>query len=138
LEATYIFEKLHHLLEQQVQFIGTYHDNKIIVFRGNKSNKWLKNWLTIFQKEADQLLGTNDIQFTMEMWCPGSILGPLPNSSVSVVGIGTFNIMTINGDYSIPYLNINLLWNNENNLLCSMHKKPGKLVKYLNSDSHHH
>ncbi len=43
LEATYIFEKLHHLLEQHVQFIGTYPDNEIIVFRGNKSNKWLKN-----------------------------------------------------------------------------------------------
>jgi hypothetical protein len=53
LEATYIFEKLHHLLEQHVQFIGTYCNNKIIVFRGNKSNVWLQNWLPIFQKEVD-------------------------------------------------------------------------------------
>jgi hypothetical protein len=44
LEATYIFKKLHHLLEQHVRFIGTYHDNKIIVFRGNKLNEWLQNW----------------------------------------------------------------------------------------------
>jgi hypothetical protein len=67
LEATYTFEKLHHLLEQQVRFIGTYRGNKIIVFRGNKLNKWLKNWLTIFQKEVDRLLETTDIQFTMEI-----------------------------------------------------------------------
>ena len=41
LEASYIFDKLHHLLEQHVKFIGTYCDDEIIVFRGNKSNEWL-------------------------------------------------------------------------------------------------
>ncbi len=138
LEATYIFEKLYHLLEQHIQFIGTYCNNKIIVFRGNKSNKWLQNWLAIFQKEVDQILQTVDIQFTMEIWRPGSDLNPLPNSSVSVVGIGTFDTTTINGNNSFLYLNIKLLWNEENNLLFSVHKNPGKLVKYLNSDSHHH
>ncbi len=86
----------------------------------------------------DQLLGTFDIQFTMEIWCPGSDLGPLLNSSVSVVGIGTYDTMPINGNNSFPYLNIKLSWNEENNLLFSVHKKPGKLVKYLNLDSHHH
>jgi hypothetical protein len=68
LEATYIFEKLHHLLEQQVRLIGTYRNDEIIVFWGNRSNKWLKNWLSIFQKEVDQLLRNVDIQFTMEIW----------------------------------------------------------------------
>ncbi len=48
LEATYIFEKLHHLLEQHVRFIGTYRNDKIIMFQGNRSNKRLKNWLSIF------------------------------------------------------------------------------------------
>ena len=95
LEATYIFEKLHHLLEQHVRFIGTYHDDIIIVFQGNRSNKWLKNWLSIFQKEVNQLLGNVDIQFTMEIWQPGRDLGPLPNSSVSVAGIGTFDTVSI-------------------------------------------
>jgi hypothetical protein len=28
LEATYLFDKLHHLMEHHVRFIGTYHDNK--------------------------------------------------------------------------------------------------------------
>jgi hypothetical protein len=74
----------------------------------------------------------------MEIWCPGSDSGPLPNSSVSVVGIGTFDTVTINGNNSFPYLDIKLSWNKENNLLFNVHKKPGKLVKYLNSDSHHH
>jgi hypothetical protein len=47
LEATYIFEKLHYLLEQHAKLIGTYRNNKIIMFRGYKSNKWLQIWLTI-------------------------------------------------------------------------------------------
>jgi hypothetical protein len=53
LEATYIIKKLHHLLEQHIRFIDTYCNDGIIVFRGNRSNKWLKNWLSIFQKEVD-------------------------------------------------------------------------------------
>jgi hypothetical protein len=36
LKAMYIFNKLHHLLEQHIQFISTYCDDKIIMFRGNK------------------------------------------------------------------------------------------------------
>jgi hypothetical protein len=39
LEATYIFEKLHHLLESHVKYIGTYRDDEIIVFRGSCTNK---------------------------------------------------------------------------------------------------
>ncbi len=133
LEATYIFEKLHHLLEQHVRFIGTYPGDKIIVFWGNRSNKWLKNWLSILQKKVDQLLGNVDIQFTMEIWRPGLDSSPLPNSSVSIAGIGTFNTVSINGDSSFPYLDIKLSWNKDNNLLFNVHIKPGKLVKYLNS-----
>jgi hypothetical protein len=108
LEATYIFEKLHHLLEQHVRFIGTCCDNKIIMFWGNRSNEWLKNWLSTFQKEVDPLLGNVDIQFTMETWRPGQDLGPLPNYSVSVAGIGTFDTVSINGNCSFLYLNIKL------------------------------
>ena len=38
LKATYIFYKLAHLLERHVHFIGTYHDDRSIVFRGHKLN----------------------------------------------------------------------------------------------------
>jgi hypothetical protein len=68
LEAYYIFKKLKHIWERHVRFLGTYHDDKIIVFSGQKLNKWLLNWLRIFQGEVDRLLGTSDIQFTMEIF----------------------------------------------------------------------
>ncbi len=38
LKATYIFEKLHHLLQRQACFIGMYHGDKLIVFHGQQSN----------------------------------------------------------------------------------------------------
>jgi hypothetical protein len=60
-------------------------------------------------------------------------LGPLPNSSVSITGIGTFNTISINGDRSISYLDIKLLWNKDNTLLFNVHRKPGKLVNSLSA-----
>jgi hypothetical protein len=64
--------------------------------------------------------------------------GPLTNFHVFIEGIGEFNHICVNGDSSFPYLDIKLSWNNRNNLLFSVYKKPGKLVKYLNMDSYHH
>ncbi len=47
-EVKYIFEKLHHLLQRQVCFIGTYPDDELIVFHGQQSDDWLLNWPKIF------------------------------------------------------------------------------------------
>jgi hypothetical protein len=62
LEASYIFDKLKHIWERHVRFLGTYCDDEIIVFNGQKSNKWLLNWLRIFQGEVDRLLKTYSLQ----------------------------------------------------------------------------
>jgi hypothetical protein len=74
----------------------------------------------------------------MEILQPESMSGPLPNYHVFVEGIGEFNHICVNSDSLFPYLDIKLSWNNENNLLFSIYKKSGKLVKYLNMYSHHH
>ncbi len=39
---------------------------------------------------------------------------------------------------AFPYLDINLLWSELQQLTFSVHRNPGELVKYLNCDSHHH
>ena len=74
----------------------------------------------------------------MEVWQPGKASGPLPNSSVSVVAIGSFHTVSINRDATFPYLIIKLLRDEDNTLTFDIHRKPGRLVKYLNTDSHHH
>jgi hypothetical protein len=101
-------------------------------------DEWLVNWLTTFQQEVDRLLGTVDIQFTMEIWRPGETSQPLSTSEVSVEGIGKFYRVCINGNTSFPYLDIQLSWNEEGKLYFRVYKKPGELVKYSNNDSHHH
>ena len=100
--------------------------------------------MSIFQSEVNRLLGTVNIQFTMEVWRPGDVSGPLPDSLVSVEGIGDFHTVSINGDHHFPYLDIKLSWSEANTLeantlVFGVHCKPGKSVKYLNdTDSHHH
>jgi hypothetical protein len=77
LETSYIFDKLKHIWERHVRFLGTYRDDKIIVFNGQKMNEWLLNWLRIFQGAVDRLLGTSDLEFTMEIWRPSKTSSPL-------------------------------------------------------------
>jgi hypothetical protein len=91
LEATYIFDKLNHLLARHVHFIGAYQDDKIIIFHGKHSNEWLSNWLCTFKCKTDHLLDTVDIQFTMEIWSPGKMTMTHSESARTVPGIGTFN-----------------------------------------------
>jgi hypothetical protein len=138
LECSFIFEKLQHLFVHHTYFVGTYRDDEIIVFRGQRSNEWLHSWLQTFQHEVDRLLGTLDIQFTMEIWRPGNVSQPLPDSEVTVEGIGTFHRVNIYGETSFPYLDVKISWNDEGKLNFNVYKKPRELVKYLNHDSHHH
>jgi hypothetical protein len=83
-------------------------------------------------------LGTADIQFTMEIWRPGLPSRLLKGLGGTVPGIGTFNPVSVNRNYSFPYLDIRLLWNNASKIKSNLYKKPGKLIKYLNTGSHHH
>ncbi len=101
-------------------------------------NEWHLNWLGIFHGEVDRLLGTSDIQFTMEIWQSGETSSPLQVSEVLIKGIGTFHRASINGNKSFPYLDIQISWNDEGRPHFNVYKKPGELVKYLNHDSHHH
>jgi hypothetical protein len=68
LKATYIFDKLDILMMRHVKSLGTCCDDKKKIFHGNRSDDWLHNWLIIFKTEVHRLLGTVDLQFTMEIW----------------------------------------------------------------------
>jgi hypothetical protein len=78
------------------------------VFNGWKLDEWLIIWLATFQQEVNRLLGTVDIQFTIEIWHPSETSQPLPTSEVSVEGIGTFHQVIINRNTSFSYLGIKL------------------------------
>ncbi len=123
---------------RHVKFLGSYRDDKVIIFQGNRSDDWLHNWLKYFQKEVDWLLGTVDIQLTMEIWRPDLTTKALKGSEIIVPWIGSFNRININGNTSFPYLDIQLSWTEAGKLRFNVYKKPGELIKYLNTDRHHH
>ncbi len=62
----------------------------------------------------------------------------LEGSEVTVPGIGTFDRASANGNRSLPYLDIQLSCNDAGNIKFNAYKKPGELIKYLNTNSHHH
>ena len=74
----------------------------------------------------------------MEVWSPGAESGPLVHTLTSVPGIGEFHTVAVNGNSHFPYLDIQLSWDEKDELNFKVHKKPNEIVKYLNSHSHHH
>ncbi len=74
----------------------------------------------------------------MEIWQPGLPTKVLKGSETTVPGIRSFNHININRNTSFPYLDIQLSWTDAGKLRCNVYKKPGKLIKYLTTDSHHH
>ncbi len=138
LDATYIFDKLSNLMTEHVKFLGIYCDNEQIIFWGNRSDGWLHNWMKIFQQEVDWLLGTFDLQFTMEIWQPGLPTKILEGLETTVPGIGTFNHININWNNFSPYLYIQLSWTDAGKLRFNICKKPVEWIKYLNTNSHHY
>jgi hypothetical protein len=121
LEATYLFDELHPHMEEHVRSIGTYHDDEIILFHVQCLNEWPHNWLRTFQGEVDRLLGTLDIQFTMEIWRLGQQSTMLIN--IEVYGLGSFQRISINGNTSFPYQDIQLLWSATARLLFNVYRK---------------
>jgi hypothetical protein len=74
----------------------------------------------------------------MEIWQPGLHSKTLEGLEVTVPGIETFDCISINGNTSFPYLDIQLSWTDGGKLRFNVYKKPGKLIKHLNTKGHHH
>ncbi len=64
----------------------------------------------------------------MEIWRPGNVSRPLPDSEVTVEGIGPFHRVNIYGETSFPYLDVKISWNDEGKLNFSVYKKLRELV----------
>ena len=105
---------------------GIYRDDGNIVFRGKRSSDESKDWLFHFQELVNEEAGGNDIQFTMEIWKPGEESRTIVPKKLKVVGAKTF-----------PYLDMEMRFDESQNLCFGVHTKPGYQQKYLNVGSHH-
>ena len=78
--ASYFFEKAKAHFHPTI-YHGIYRDDGVVVFKGQKSVKEIKDWLDEFQQMADKAAGNQHLQFTAEIWKPDENLPP-PSSEI--------------------------------------------------------
>ena len=86
LVASYLFEKAKLHFHPTI-YHGIYRDDGLVVFKGKKSVKEIKNWLDEFQKTVDKAAGNQHLQFTTEIWKPNE--NPPPQAKEDRVQIVT-------------------------------------------------
>ena len=74
----------------------------------------------------NRIVGSEDIQFTMDIWKPGQESRTIVPKRVKVIGTPTF-----------PYLDMEMKLNEDQNLCFGVFTKPGFQSKYLNVGSCH-
>ena len=128
LVAAYILENTQQFFDE-AKFDGIYRDDGLVVLNGKKSTAWIEDWLNNkFQAKVNQLLGSEGLQFTMDIWDANNTqLLPQPANKEKV---------TICAKNAFPYLDMELYWRNDE-LKFRVHIKPNQQIKYLNKGSAH-
>ena len=109
----------------ETKYHGIYRDDGFIVFEGIKKKKEMNNWLEIFQWRVDKIAESECLQFTMEVWGE--------DDDPSIINE---KLIFVNEKY-LTYLDMEMYWNDNNDLNFQVHLKPNQVLKYLNSDSTH-
>jgi hypothetical protein len=129
LVMAYILEVMEHEdpeLFEVVSYMKMYRDDGWTAFNKKMQLQEVVDWLAKFQRNVDELSGNKFLQFTSEIWLPGSKEN---NPSEKV---------TINNDKAFPFLDMETRWDEKTkNLLYDVHLKKNQQLKYLNSDSQH-
>ena len=126
LVAAFILENSEDLFHDSA-YNGIYRDDGINVIVGSKSTNEICDWLDSFQARVNELLGSDHLQFTCEVWNPDAPPDEKPRN----------NDVTIHRGNSFPYLlDMEFYWRQEE-LKFRVHLKPNQLLKYLNVGSTH-
>lgn len=90
----------------------------------DKNNEDMINWLGNFQKTVNELLDSENLQFTLTIWGADKEDGS-KSKEVSVCAEAHF-----------PFLDMEMFWNDET-LNFQVHLKDNQKLKYLNNGSSH-
>jgi hypothetical protein len=112
-------EKLFH----KTAYNGIYRDDSLVIFNGSRSKQDIVEWLEIFQHQVNHITGYDGLQFTVSLWGLDKEDGA-PHDKVS-----------IKQEDFLPFLDMKLYWNDQQELAFDVFHKPGQQIKYLNSDS---
>ena len=105
-----------------MRFFGVYRDDGIGIFNGVLSVEEATQWLHNFQLNVNKIAEGPFLQFTMELWQPGS--------SQTTAGDPKISIFT---KEHFPFLDSAIYWNKENGKLAfGVHLKENQELKFLN------
>ena len=115
LVASYLFEKA------KAHFYPTiyhqiYRDDKLVLFKGKKSVREIKDWLDKFQQTVDKAAGNQHLQFTAEIRKPNK--NPPPQAKED-------RVLTVTKD-EFPLLDMNMQWIPEGKPNFSVFRKAGQ------------
>ena len=112
LVASYLFEKAKAHFYPTI-YHGIYRDDRLVVFKGKKSVREIKDWLDEFQKTVDKAAGNQHLQFTAEIWRPDENSPPQAKED---------RVQTVTKDES-PFLDMKMKWTPEGELNFSVFRK---------------
>ena len=128
LVAAWILENNEKLFRRTSIYHGIYRDDGLIIFKDKWTINHIDKWIKTFQFNVNELCGDEDLQFTTSIWKPDSKENKTTKYN-EVIEIFEY-------DY-FPYLDLQLIWNNKDELKFKVYLKENQKIKYLNSDSTH-
>ena len=128
LVAAWILENNEKLFRRTSLYHGIYRDDGLIIFKDKWTINHIDKWIKTFQFNVNELCGDEDLQFTTSIWKPDSKEKKITKYN-EVIEIFEY-------DY-FPYLDLQLIWNNKDELKFKVYLKENQKIKYLNSDSTH-
>ena len=124
LVASYILETT---TEQFVdmKYHGFYRDDGFGVFTQRLMKQDVIQWRNKFQEEVNRIAGNDFVQFTAVVWGADREDGSISEE------------VTVEKSDRFPYLDMELCWSPEGELIFGVHLKPNQALKYLNAESSH-
>ena len=126
LAMSFLLDTIDQSLIEPLNYFGIYRDDGLAIFPGIKSAHEIDNWLTEFQNSVNAQAGNDKLQFTSEVWKPGHDDNKLGDTTTTIIS-----------KPSLPFLNMELFWDENNDLKFCIHVKPNQEIKYLNAGSSH-
>ena len=124
LVAAYLLEMTKEKFDNFV-YHGIYRNDGFMVLKGTRMEREMNDWLEDFQEKINKMTESTCLQFTAEVW--GIEKDPeVKNNRLEVVNEKVF-----------PYLDMEMRWNEKEELRFQVHMKPNQKLKYLNNDSTH-
>ena len=103
-------------------------DDGMLVTKENWDAKRFATWIQLFQKEVNELLQTDKLQFTLDIWMNNdkeNICDDIESLDGKV---------TINKTNVFPFLDMKMAWK-ESELIYNLYFKENQQIKYLNRES---